>query len=103
MKQKLTEEYLYEYYWNHLLDQLHNLCQGLMFFQNYIAIVEDLTCLCNLREHHSHIITRFASGLRSKIKCNMITGFHDVDTLEEAFDFALKLHLTFKELLIAKA
>ena len=33
----------------------------------------------------------------------MITSSDDVDTLKEAFDFALKLNLTFKGLLIAKA
>ena len=33
----------------------------------------------------------------------MNTNSHDVDTLEEAFDFALKIDLTFKGLLIAKA
>jgi len=32
----------------------------------------------------------------------MITSSHDVDTLEEIFDFALKIYLTFKVLLIAK-
>ena len=49
------------------------------------------------------MIIKFVLGLRSKIKCAMITNSNDVDTLEEAFDFALKLDLTFKGLLIAKA
>ena len=99
----LTEMYLFKYYRNPLLDQLYNLHQGHISVRDYITIFEDLTHHCDVREHCSQIITRFVLGLRSKIKCNMITGFHDADTLEEAFDFALKLDLTFKELLIVKA
>jgi len=33
----------------------------------------------------------------------MIMSSHDAGTLEETFDFALKIDLTFKGLLIAKA
>ena len=55
-----------------------------------------------VREYHSQTITRFVSDLRSKMKRVMITSSHDVDTLEEIFDFALKIYLTFKVLLIAK-
>jgi len=40
MKEKLTEKYLPEYYRNHLLNQLHNLRQGHMYVQDYIAIFE---------------------------------------------------------------
>ena len=87
---------------DHLLDQLHNLHLGHMSIQNFIVIFEDLTCRCDVREHCSQTIIRFVSSLRSKIKRAMFTSSHDVDTLEEAFDFALKIDLTFKGLLIAK-
>ena len=33
----------------------------------------------------------------------MITGSYDLDTIEDAFDVALKLDLTFKTLVSAKA
>ena len=33
----------------------------------------------------------------------MITGSYDLDTVEEAFDVALKIDLTFKRLVNAKA
>jgi len=103
MKEKLTKKYLPKYYRNFLLDQLHNLCQGYMSVQNYIATFEKLTRRCEVREHRSQTINRFVSGLKSKIKHVMITSSNDVDTLEEAFDFALKIDLTFKGLPIAKA
>jgi len=73
-----------------------------MSVQDYIAIFENITRHCDVREHYSQTITRFVSGLRSKIKCAIIMSFHDVDTLEKAFDFALKLDLTLKGILIAK-
>ena len=71
--------------------------------QNYIVIFEDLTRHCDVRGHCSQTITKCVSSLKSKIKCVIITSSHDVDTLEEVFDFALTLDLTFKRLLIAKA
>ena len=74
-----------------------------MSVQDYIAKFEDLTHHCDVREHHSQTITRFVLGLRSKIKYAMITSSHDVDTLEVAFDFALKIDLNFKGLLFAEA
>ena len=74
-----------------------------MSVKDYIAIFEDLTRRCDVREYCSQIIIRFVSGLRSKIKRAMITSSHDVDTLEEAFYFALKIDLTFKGLLLVKA
>jgi len=45
----------------------------------------------------------FAWGLRSKIRCAMITGSYDLDTVEEAFDVTLKIDLTFKRLVNANA
>jgi len=56
-----------------------------------------------VREHRSQTITRFVSGLKSKIKRAMVTSSHDVDTVEEALDFALKINLTFKGLLLVEA
>ena len=55
-----------------------------------------------VREHPSETLTRFVWGLRSKIK-RAITGPYDLDTVEDAFDVALKLDLTFKTLANAKA
>jgi len=55
-----------------------------------------------VRKHHSETITRLVWGLRLKIKCAMITDFYDLDTVEEAFDVALRLDLTFKTLVNAK-
>jgi len=37
MKNKLKEKYLPKFYMNHFLDKLHNLCQGNIFVQVYIA------------------------------------------------------------------
>jgi len=73
-----------------------------MSVQDYIVIFENLTRY-DVRKHRSQTINRSVSGLRSKIKHAMITNSHDVDTLEEDFDFALKINLTFKRLLIVKA
>ena len=56
--------------------------------------INDLTP--DVREHHSETITRFVWSFRPKIKHSMITGPYDLDTVEEAFDVALKLDLTFK-------
>ena len=49
MKEKLTEKYRLKYNMNYLLDQLHNLRQGHMFVQNYIATFKDLTRHCDVR------------------------------------------------------
>ena len=67
-----------------------------MSIQNYIAIFEDLNYHCYVRKHRFQTITRFVSDLKSKIKCAMITSYHDVDTLEDAFNFALKNRCDFQ-------
>ena len=48
-----------EYYRDYILNQLHNLRQGHIFVQNYIAIFKDLTHRSDVREHHYEAITRF--------------------------------------------
>ena len=55
-----------------------------------------------MNEHHSETITRFVWGLRSKIRRVMIIGSYDLNTIEEAFDVALKIYSTFKTLVNAK-
>jgi len=55
-----------------------------------------------VREHCSHTVTRFVWGLRSKIRRSMIIDSYDLDTIEEAFDIALKIDLIFKRLVNAK-
>ena len=55
-----------------------------------------------MREHPSETVTRFVWDLRPKIKCAMITGPYDLDTVEDAFDVVLRLDLTFKTLVNAK-
>jgi len=85
------------------LYQLHNLCQGHLSVQDYITIFKDLTHHNDVREHHSKAIIRFVWCLRLKIKHAMIIGPYDVDTVEEAFDVALRLDLTFKMLVNTKA
>jgi len=92
-----------QYYANHLIDQLRNLYQGHMFIQDYIAIFKELTRHSDVREHHSETIIRFIWSLRSKIRHAMITGTNDLDTIEGAFDVALRIDLAFKTLVIAKA
>jgi len=87
---------------DHLFDQLHNLRQGHMSVLDYITIFKDLTHCSNVCEHHSETITMFVLGLRPKIRRAMITGPYDLDIVEEAFDVALKLDLTFKMLVNAK-
>jgi len=42
-------------------------------------------------------------GLRSKIKPVVVTGSYDLDTVEKAFDVALKIDVTFKMLVSIKA
>ena len=74
-----------------------------MSVQDYIAKFDDLTLHCNVREHYSHTVTGFVWGLRSKIRRAMINDSYDLDTIEEAFDVALKIELTFKKLVNTKA
>ena len=74
-----------------------------MSVQDYIAIFKDLNHRSNMSEHHSKTIISFVWGLVSKIRCAMITGPYDLDTIEEAFDVALKLELTFQTLVNVKA
>jgi len=69
---------------DHLLDQLHNLRQGHMSVQDYVIVFKDLTHRTDVREHYSETITRFACGLRSKIRRVMITNSYDLNTVEEA-------------------
>jgi len=69
-----------------------------MSVQNYINTLEDLTRRRDMREYRSQTITRFVSGLKSKIRCPMINGSYDLDTIEKAFDVTLKIDLTFKRL-----
>ena len=78
------------------LDQLHNLRQDHLSVQNYIAIFNDFTHRSDVREHHSEIIIRVVWDLRPKIRRAMVTGSYDLDTIEETFDVALKINLTFK-------
>jgi len=74
-----------------------------MSVQNCIVVFEDLTRHSDMREHCSQTITRFVWGLKSKIRRAMITNSYDLDTGEEAFDVAIKIDLTFKTLVNAKA
>ena len=80
-----------EGYRHRLFDKLHNLHQGDLSVRNYIARFEELTCRCDMREHHFWTIIKFVSGLRSDIRCAMITSSYSVDPIEDAFSFALKL------------
>ena len=92
-----------QYYKKHLLSQLHNLRQGHIFVQDYVAIFEDLTSRNDVREYCSETITKFVWDSKPKIRCAMITSSYDLDTVEETFDVALKIDLTFKMLVNAKA
>ena len=56
-----------------------------------------------MREHLSHIVTRFVWGLKTTIRLAMITGSYDLDTIKEAFDAVLKIDLTFKRLVNVNA
>ena len=91
-----------QHYRDSHLDQLHNLHQGHMSVHEYINIFKDLTHRSEVREHPSETLTRFIWGLRPKIKRAMITSPYDLDTVEVAFEVALKLDLTFKTLINAK-
>ena len=73
-----------------------------MFVQDYITISEDLTRRSDVRKHCSQTITRFVWGLKSKIMCAIVNGSYDLDNVEEAFDVALKIDLTFKKLINTK-
>jgi len=84
---------------HHLLDKLHNLRQDHISVQDYIAIFEDFTHRCDMREHRFQTITRFVSNLKSKIRHVMINDSYDFDTVKEAFDVILKIDLTFKRLI----
>ena len=84
------------------LDKLYNLHQGDLSFSDYIIRFEDLSRCCDVREHGSLTITRFDSGLRSDIRHAMITRSYSVDSVEEAFDFTLKIDVTFKRIVNAK-
>jgi len=92
-----------QYYVNHLIEQLHSLRQSHMSVQDYIIIFKDLTHRSDVKEHHSETITRFVWRLQPRIKRVMITGSYDLDTIEEAFDVALKIDLAFKMLVNVKA
>ena len=48
-------------------------------------------------------IIRFVSGLRFDIRRVIITSFYGMDFVEDAFDFAFKIDLTFKGIVSAKA
>jgi len=85
------------------LDQLHNLHQGHMSVHNYIVIFKNLTHHSEVREHPSETVIRFIWGLQPKIKRAIITNPYNLDTVEEAFDVALRLNLIFKTLVNAKA
>jgi len=73
-----------------------------MFVQDYIAKFENPTFHCDVREHCSHTVTSFIWGLKSKIKCAMITGSYDLDAVEEDFDVALKIELSLTRLVNVK-
>ena len=73
-----------------------------MSAQDNIAKFENLTLHCDVREHCSLTVTRFIWCLRSKIWHAMITGSYDLDTIEETFDVALEIDLTFKRLVNVK-
>jgi len=85
-----SQHYIYR-----LLDQLHNLHQGHMSVQDYIAIFKDLTHHSDVREHHSETIIRLVCTLRPKIRRAVITDSYDLDIVEETFDVALKINMTF--------
>ena len=78
-----------------------------MSIQITITIFKDLAYRSNVREHHSETITRFVRDLRPKIRHAMITGSYNcsynLNTIEETFDVALKIDLTFKTLVNTKA
>ena len=102
MKNKLKEKYLSEFYRNHLLDKLHNLHQGNISFRDYIAIFDNLTLRCDVREDHYQAIPSFCSALGSNIRRVMLTSSYHVDSGEKAFHLALELELCFKRIFIFK-
>ena len=54
-----TDYEYHEGYRHHLLDKLHNLCQGDSSVRDYIVKIENLTYRCDMGEHCSLIIIRF--------------------------------------------
>ena len=74
-----------------------------MFVREYTARFEDLTHRYDVRENHSQTITRFVSDLRSNIRRAIITSSYSVGYVEDAFDFSLKIDLTFKGIVNTKA
>ena len=85
------------------LDQLYNLRRGDLSVSDYITRFEDLTHRYDVKEHCSHTITRFVSRLRYNTRRAIITSFYGVDSVIDAFDFALKIDLTFKGIVSARA
>jgi len=73
-----------------------------MTVHDYKAIFKELTHRSDVREHHSETITRFIWGLGLKIRCVMIIGSYDLDTVEEAveeaFGCCIKDRLYFKNI-----
>jgi len=98
MKDKFKENYLLEFYRNHLLD----ICQGNMYVWDYIARFDDLTLRCDVREDCYQTISRFCSGLRSDIQRVMLTISDHVNSIEEPFHLALELELSFKGIFFPK-
>ena len=90
MKDKLKKKYLPEFYWNCLLNKLHNLSQGNMSVYDYITRFDDLTLCCDMRENCYQTISRFCSSLRSNIRRAMLTSSYHVDSVGEAFHLALE-------------
>ena len=74
-----------------------------MSVRDYITRFEDITHRCDVREHRFLTIIKFISCLRSDIRRAMITSSYDVDSVEDVFDFALKINLTFKRIVSAIA
>jgi len=74
-----------------------------MSVQNYIAIFKDLTHRSDVREHQFEITTKFIWDLKPKLQRVLITSSYDLNTVEKAFDIVLKLDLTFKTIVNAKA
>ena len=80
-----------EGYRHRLIDKLQYLRQGDLSVRDYITRFENLTHCCDVREYCSQITTRFVSGLTSDIRRTMITSLYDVNSIEDTFDFALKM------------
>ena len=74
-----------------------------MSVREYITRFEDLTHHCDMKITLFPDYTGFVSGLRSDIRRAIISSSYGVDFVEDVFDFALKIDLTFKEIVSAKA